>query len=346
MADTTTYNGDNAFLVLETPRRRSGERPDIDTLRQRVRDLGLDLRRNWNEPQPEVFAQDPPSRPPAPAPRAPEPSWTPRVAILAPQPRAPWITPDEIESARAFARHAAGALLRFLSARRGLALKGALGGLLVLATAGLLRDWPAPVDAPAVPPAPPVAWIDIAKPYPLFELFAPGLGQVQPLYAARRHVQGGGREDVLTFGQFGGPKPFVRIGVYRHGAEEMVDAAYFVDLARRASAAGLGVTQADLPQALPTRFGDFESGGVALSGPENVTRGNCRGFRLEVASPALTMGGLMCGAGDDKIGAADLACVIDRLDLIAAGEDRELADFFGAAGGRKSRACADSARRK
>ena len=336
MADSTTFHGDNApYLVLEPPRRRRGERSDIGALRERVRDLGADLRRNWNDAQPDV-AQAQPSR---------------RSMSQAPEPSAPdareMVAVAPAEGAwRAFATRAARSVPGVLFARRGLALKSLLGVLLALATVGLLRDMPGAVETPVTPPVAPAAWIDIAKPYPLFELVAPSLGHGQPVYTARRHAQGGGREDVLTFGLFGGPKPFVRIGVYRHGGEEVADAVYFVDMARRASASGLGVTQADLPLALPTRFGAFESGALELSGPENSRRANCRGFRLDVASPGLTMGGLMCGAGDEKFSAADLACLIDRLDLVAAGQDSELADFFGAAGSRKSRACADTVRRK
>jgi hypothetical protein len=340
MADSTTFHGGNApFLGRETPRRRPGERSDIDTLRQRVRDLGVDLRRNWNDPPPEYFADGMRSSVQPSARRAPEP----RGGLFAE--RAPREAPTQArgEEALAFAMNVAQSVFGVLSARRGLALKSFLGVLLAMGAAGLLRDWPVAVETP-VAPVPAAAWVDISKPYPLFELFSPSLGQ--PVYTARRHAPGGGREDVLTFGQFGGLKPFLRLNVYRQGDEDVADAGYFVEMARRAAASGLGVLQAELPQALSTRFGDFESGVLELSGSENLRRGNCRGFRLALEKPALTMGGLMCGAGDEKLGAADLACVIDRFDLIAAGQDHELADFFGAAGVRKSRACTDTARRK
>jgi hypothetical protein len=353
MADSTTFRGDPAQLfVSETPQlRRSGERAPIDTLRDRVRDLGADLKRNWVEAEPAFLAEARPNAP-AMARRRPERCDPPVRAAPAtatgPVPLAAKTDAHRADAAgrRVFAVNAADSILGWLSARRGLALKSLLCALLGLATAGLLRDWPTSTPSTPAPPASPVAWIDIAKPYPLFELVAPSLGPVQPAYTARRHAAGGGREDVLTFGQFGGPKTFLRIGVYRHGGEEVSDSIYFVDMARRASASGLGVTEADLPQAMPTRFGDFESGALELSGPENVKRRNCRGFRLDVATPALTMGGFMCGAGDEKVGAADLACVIDRLGLLAAGQDRDLADFFGAAGRRKSRACVEAGRRK
>ena len=386
MADSTTLGGgdDLPLFVAETPRRRApGDAANIESLRAKVRDLGFDLRRNWVAQAENSMEARPTGPAVAPArqqsarqePVREEPARDPWVDELAeeyrqdyrqPPPARPataapvFDEPDErnVWADRAYAAGqmlfafsaaiapAAASVLRFLSARSGLALNGVIGVLLVLTVQGLLRDWPKPVAAAAEPPAPPVAWIDIAKPFPLFDLSAPSLGPVPPLYAARRHAAGGGREDVMTFGQFGGPKRFLRFSLYRHGTEETANPAYFVDMARRASASGLGVTEADLPQALPTRFGAFESAPLELSGPAGVKRRNCRGFRLDVEAPALTMGGLMCGAGDEKISAADLACVIDRLDLLSAGQDRALADFFGAAARRNNRTCGEANRRK
>ncbi|MBB4197029.1 hypothetical protein CCR94_23340 [Rhodoblastus sphagnicola] len=375
MADSTTFDGggDVPLFVAETPPRRvSNERANIDALREKVRELGLDLKRNWSEAsERSVEAPSPVAEPPAQQPARTEPArkeWLDRLSdeyredFLAQPPANPTAAVSEGEERHPLANRAyalgrlafalesaikppVAALFGFASAYGGLVLKTLLGVLLLLAAQGLLRDWPKPVQ-PAPPSVAPIAWIEIAKPYPLFDLSAPILGRAQPLYSARRHVAGGGREDVMTFGQFAGPKPFLRVGVYRHGTEDASDPGYFVDMARRASATGLGVTEADLPQALQTRFGDFESGALQLSGAAGVKRGNCRGFRVEVAAPALTMGGLMCGGGDEKVSATDLACVIDRLDLLAAGQDRALSDFFGAAGTRKSRACAEATRRK
>jgi len=367
MADSTTFGGgggDIPLFVAEKPRRR--ERAHIDTLRARVRELGLDIKSNWSEagrpPEPQAVRAERTARKPASA------EWVDRLAseyredIAVQARRAPAPAPVEDEAVHPLASgaYAAGRaafaldgalrppavlLSGLLSSYGGLALKGLLGALLLLAGQGLLRDWPKPAE-PASPRVRPVAWVEIAKPYPLFDLSAPLFGHAPPLYSARRHAAGGGREDVLTFGQFGGVKPFLRLGVYRHGTEDVAASPYFVDMARRASVLGLGVSEVELPQALPTRFGDLESGGLELSGPEGVRRANCRGFRLEIATPALTMGGFMCGAGEDALSPADLVCAVDRLDLVSAGQDRALADFFGAASGRKSRACADSPRRK
>jgi hypothetical protein len=374
MADSTTFGGgdDVPLFAPETPRRRSTDRANIDSLRGRVRELGHDLRRNWTDTQTEPSAETPMVRPVAHSNPARK-DWADRLAeeysedFLLKAPARPASAVPVVEEAEerhvlADRAYAVGRLLFAASAavgpvaapvigvffaRRGLVLKVLLGALLALAVPGLLRDWPRPdPQAPAAAPAPAIAWIEIARPYPLFALSSPILGNAQPLYTARRHSAGGGREDVLTFGQLGDQKAFLRLGIYRHGTEEAADPGYFVDMARRAAASGLGVTQADLPQALQTRFGAFESASLELSGPAGVKGRNCRGFRLEVAQPALTLGGFLCGGAEKQISAAELSCVIERIDLLAAGQDRALADFFGAAGSRKSRACAQATRRK
>jgi hypothetical protein len=356
MVDSTTLGGGSEapVFVAPTPLRRRSEAAHVESLREKVRELGVDLRRNWGAGQAR-----------APVAETEAARWADQLAEeyfddfvqAAPGPeeaeeRHVWAERAYAAARLAFAASAAAApvaalAVGFVSARMALAMRVLLAVLLVLAVAGLLRDWPkagAPAAAPA--PAPAFVWAEIGRPLPLFDLSAPMFGRERPAYAARRHVAGGGREDTLALGVFGGPRPFLRFSLYRHGGEEVADAEYFVDMARRAASSGLAVKGADLPRALPTRFGTFESAPLQLSGPSGVVRGNCRGFRLDIAAPALTMGGLLCGGGDEAIAAADVACVIDRLDLVSAGQDRALADFFGAAQARKSRACGEAAARK
>jgi hypothetical protein len=236
---------------------------------------------------------------------------------------------------------------RVASVHSGFLVKTAACGLVCLGALGLARNIKleqAPAEASA-PIARQGEWVDISKPYQLFTLPAPQLAHEKPTYAARRHTAGGGREDHLTFGEFSGRRAFLRLSFYRHGQEPPRDSSFFVDMARRAALLGLSVGRADVEQALKTRFGEFESAGLGLSeGP--LLRKNCRGFRLEMEKPGLTIAGLACGAGDEPMGAAELACWIERLDLVAAGDDAELARFFGAALAKGAHGCPEAARRK
>jgi len=245
-------------------------------------------------------------------------------------------------------------LARLIFAWRGLLFKAAAVGLMVLAGADMLAKWPDSPKAAAkpAPAAPRDAWIDIAKPYQLYELSAPLLAHEKHNYSARRHAAGGGREDIVTFGQFAAErnKPFVRLSVYRHGQEKIDDGSFFVEMARRAAPLGLSVAAVRQEPAHPSRFGDFETAALTLS-EGKASRDQCRGFRLVRAQPGLTLTGLACAAEDDSttppsMTAQDVACLLNRLDLLAAGADRPLRDFFGAAESRNVRGCNETGRRR
>ncbi len=239
-------------------------------------------------------------------------------------------------------------LARLASAWSGPLAKLAVMGIALLAGADLLTQWRETsrfreAPAPAVSRG---AWLDIARPYQLYDLPAPQLSHESHAYAAHRHATGGGREDTLTFGRFAAEKrPFLRLSVYRHGAEERVDAPFFVAMARRAAQLGLSVSDVRLEQGQPTQFGEMEQAPLTLSDSKG-SRQNCRGFRLIRAEPGLTLDGLACAAGSETMSAPSLACLLDRLELLSAGSDKPLRDFFGAAEARNVQACAETGRRR
>jgi hypothetical protein len=224
--------------------------------------------------------------------------------------------------------------------------KAALIAVVALAATGLAAQWRAasPQQAPPSPP-PREVWLDIAKPLRVYDLVAPQLAREKFSYAARRHSTGGGREDLLTFGEFAGKKWFFRLSVYRHGEEKRTEAPFFVDMARRAAPLGLSLDHVKLEETLPTRFGDLETAALRLF-ENSLSRENCRGFRLMRTQPGVTLTGLACAADGAPLNAPELACLIDRLDLLPAGGDRALRDFFGAAQARKTGACGEIARRR
>lgn len=240
-------------------------------------------------------------------------------------------------------------VFRFALAHSAPVLKLAAIALAIVGAAGFLAQGPQPepdldATAPIAPPPasrPRVVWIDLAKPSRIYDLSAPQLAREKRAYVARRHATGGGREDVLTFGEFAGKSPFLRLSVYRHGSEKSADAPFFVDMARRAAPLGLGLGRATFTQNQATRFGDFESAALTMA-EGRVTRDNCRGFRLSAADPGLTIAGFACAAGDEPLSASDLACLVNRLDLLAAGDDRALRDFFAAAQARGGRGCPEA----
>lgn len=193
----------------------------------------------------------------------------------------------------------------------------------------------APLAAPSANAAP--AWIDIEHPIQLYALNAPELDAV-PLYEARRNSAGGGRQDILTFGELDGDRPFLRLMLYRVGSERQEETPFFVDVARLAASASLAVTRSLDPQDLATRFGDFEAADIDVA-PGSGAPTPCLGFRGSMLDGGFRISGLACGTEAKPMSRPALACMLDRLDFESGG-DPSLADFFALTELRRDPFCA------
>jgi hypothetical protein len=220
----------------------------------------------------------------------------------------------------------------------------AVGVALVFSSAlvfSLLELPLAPQNAPsAAPNVVKTAWVEIQKPFRLFALAAPEWGREPTTYTAQRRREGGGRRDHLTFGTFDTNQPWLHLTLYRTGTDEAPLAPFFVDMARRAAPAGLAVARMGEPKALPTRFGTFEAADFTLEAHAGASGQStrCLGFRLAEAK-VLQIGGFACSAPGKPIDRAQLACTLDRIDLIAAGDDTQMRAFFTGAAGEVGAAC-------
>ncbi len=191
------------------------------------------------------------------------------------------------------------------------------------------RQPAAPVLAasPAEPTTPiKPTWAPVTKPIHLFALDAPEILGSLTNYEARRHNLDGGRDDILTFGTFDGPLAFMQLSVFRAQQEAIPVSSFFLDMARNAADAGLAVGHSTVPAPLDTRFGPFDVADVALGGANNPA--NCLGFRFFADSPRLRITGLYCGTATHPADRGALRCLINRLDLVSAGEDSALRDWF------------------
>jgi hypothetical protein len=204
----------------------------------------------------------------------------------------------------------------------------ALGGGLVLLAETAPQSAPqmalAPAAGVAAVPIPPPAWTDVVRPIQLFDIETPELAKLAQSYTERRHQTGGGRQDVLTFGT-PDAAAYLRLTVYREGSEATAPAPFFVDMARRAAEAGLSVAKSQPPQAQATRFGSFEMAELTLLRDATPTA-PCLGFRMSAPAAHLQMSGLACGTPARSPEA--LGCVLEHLDMAAAGDDRALIGYF------------------
>lgn len=216
-----------------------------------------------------------------------------------------------------------------------------LAGLLAAAGLGLVvASFGGPGPATAVAPAPtppPAGWIDIVRPIALYGLEAPEIARLDSAHEARRHEPGGGRRDLLAWGRLG-ETPYLRLSFYRLGAEEPGEPSLFVEAARRAAEIGYAVAALGKSDALPTRFGAFEVADLRLE--RGAAAASCLAFLLRETSGVLRVSGLSCGGPDAPLDRVALACQLDRIDLLSAGEDQALRGVFVAAERKRDMRCA------
>jgi hypothetical protein len=212
-------------------------------------------------------------------------------------------------------------------------------GLAVLAAA---QSADAPAETARLETPTPPQWIDVVRPFELFSLTTPDLAKYTKFYQARRHRDGGGRQDILGFGELKGEDPFLRLMVYRPGSESVTKAPFFVDMVRSAAAAELSIGHNLQPQESMTRFGLFEIADVDLV-DKTGTASPCLAFRSAAGDAPVKIIGFACGNGTKPLSQPALVCLIERLDLNSAGEDQTLSRFFADAELKRNPACAGSA---
>ncbi len=217
---------------------------------------------------------------------------------------------------RSFADELGGALARILAYLCGIAA-------LVVAAAQLAAT---PWSIAAVEPAAPPDWIDVGRPHPAFAIRKVDPHEAEPRYAIRRHSQGGGRKDIMSWGEPIAPAGMVEI--YRPGPELDGFADVATEIVARAGALGaLGPMTAGDP--LDTKLGpvavvDF------TAAPASEPR-RCVGFARTFEDPRLQIAGWTCSAGAEIVDRGAFACMLDRLTLVSAGSDARIAELFARA---------------
>lgn len=181
----------------------------------------------------------------------------------------------------------------------------------------------------------PDIWTQADDSQPLFQVRSLELVDLPSRYDAREHGRGG-RLDLLSFGEFGGPGLHLHLVVYRMGGEAPSPSTLFVDLARRAAESGVGVVALGNTVTQDTKFGTAEIAGVELShgGRERA----CQAFRIDVAAdlPHQILGWT---CDDEPVTAPEVACFVDHLSLTESAREPRLAALFETAAGRQRPEC-------
>ena len=198
-----------------------------------------------------------------------------------------------------------------------LAYLGALA-LLAMGTVEIFRS--APVAA-AIEPTPRPEWIAIVKPFPAFAVSMPELADAS--YGMRRHAIGGGRKDIMTWGELSGAGPYFMVEVYRPGSEFTPFAGAAQEIAARTD--GL-VAAKDVKPADPieSKFGSVSA--VEFTAKTAGSR-QCLGFVRPFEHPHLQITGWYCTGGPELIERNVIACALDRLTLLSAGSDAKVGEL-------------------
>lgn len=193
----------------------------------------------------------------------------------------------------------------------------------------------AAVAQPAEPPLAPAAAAP-AKLSAIFDLTAPEFSKGKKAFSVRRRDQGG-RDDIVTIGEFPDGGLFLRLAILQSGGEKFGNSDFYLDMSRHASQAGLAVVHIGRPSPLTSRFGAFEAADIRLTpnaaesssgSPIAAGERSCLAVRLMNSKLSLEIVGLACGAGSKPVDRRAMSCLLNRLDYIAPGENKALDQFF------------------
>jgi hypothetical protein len=147
-------------------------------------------------------------------------------------------------------------------------------------------------------------------------------------YQIVRHPQGG-RKDTFRWAS-PGDTPAAELEIYRLGAEADAATDPRADLAARMPSAG--ASDLETAGVIDSKFGSF-----ALVRPVGAREGAkdgpgaCLGFLKRIDDPALQISGWSCQGTSTPMRRAAVACLLNRLTLLASGNDPRLAEFFARA---------------
>jgi hypothetical protein len=177
-------------------------------------------------------------------------------------------------------------------------------------------------------------WASIDRPHPAFELQMPEWASSNSDYAIQRRAADGGRKDVLSWGDPTASGPYIMVEIYRPGSTS----ERFIDASSEIAARIVPFTVTDDVKAagqLDSKFGkvslvDFAIAARGESSGHGKSR-RCLGFARPFSSPVMQISGWYCSPGDELVDRATLSCALDRLTMLSAGGDADLAGLFARA---------------
>jgi hypothetical protein len=185
------------------------------------------------------------------------------------------------------------------------------------------------LDTAAAEPAEPPAFTLAARSHPAFAVSSLDLPEKSESYDIFRHPAGG-RKDILHWGP-PGEKPVAELEIYRPGDEFYPSGPEAADLAARMAQENAQENPQGSPQGLePAGIIDSKFGTLALLRlPDRLDAArSCLGFIKRFGDPALQISGWSCQGATLSARRAAIGCMLDRLTLLASGNEPKLAELF------------------
>lgn len=180
-------------------------------------------------------------------------------------------------------------------------------------------------------------WVRIPRPIAMFGLDSTELERQVPVYEARRSQDGAKREDVLTFGGFTEAKPHLLLRALLDPTDDQLSQPFVIALVRDAAGRGMSVQRSGMPTTIETKFGQVETADATLN--DGAASRACIGFRHRMSDAHLALSGWWCGSASRPADRQQLVCLLDRFDLLSAGDDRSLHAAFARTELKRQPAC-------
>jgi hypothetical protein len=223
--------------------------------------------------------------------------------------------PDEpatIHSAlRSFADECCGTLARLFVYVGALALFGIAG-------VHLWDQLPA-VEAAEAPAK--AGWSVATRSFPAFAVSQFDLPGKTEAYEILRHPEGG-RKDIFRWAAEG-ERPVAELEIYRFGGESALSEPDVAEIAARIDPAD--ARELEAAGVIDSKFGPVTL--LRLAGKANDAR-SCLGFLKRFDEPGLRISGWSCQGGTLPARRAAVGCILNRLVLLTAGNERKLAETF------------------
>jgi hypothetical protein len=165
------------------------------------------------------------------------------------------------------------------------------------------------------------AWSVASRSNPAFAVSQFDLSGKTETYEILRHPEGG-RKDVLRWAAQG-EKPIAEIEIYRPGRELSQSGPPIAEIAARMDPDGLRELQA--AGVIDSKFGAVTLLGLSDRGGDARP---CLGFMKGFDQPNLRISGWSCQGDTLPARRAAIGCILDRLMLLAAGNEPKLAELF------------------